>query len=162
MLPTDESSLWFMDFDLVTLEEPAVTEPKMLEIIGRFASDAAVQRELGSTHPIIRIVGESLEEIYQTLLNFFSVESRLAENGEDITDFFNNLVRLLDCEIRYTSFFRTRSSHFRFHRILASQIRLIRYLQFLYDKIQAQKERFDATFFDNMKEVYLYIQQKVQ
>lgn len=90
------------------------------------------------------------------------MESRLEENGEDITDFFNNLVQLLDCEIRYTSFFRTRSPHFRFYRILASQIRLIRYLQFLYDKIQAQKAKFDATFFDNMQEVYLYIQQKVQ
>ena len=50
-----------MDFDVVTLEAPNITEGKMLEVIGRFGGELAVEREGDSTHPIIHIIGESLE-----------------------------------------------------------------------------------------------------
>lgn len=59
-LPIDESYLWFMEFDVITLEDALITEAKMLEVIGRFDAEQAVVKEGSTQHPMIRIIGESL------------------------------------------------------------------------------------------------------
>lgn len=89
------------------------------------------------------------------------MEEKLTEDNT-IKKFFSSLVSLLRTDMAYSDLFFVKSETFIFYRTMACLLRGIKFYTYLYDKIKEYKSKMDENFFANMKEVYLYMLQRLR
>ena len=155
-------NLWFIELDSITLPIKVFNEEILLEVGEDFSSDKISNNleraDIDDNHMLV-YVGEGIKEIVKTLYNFFIVEEKLS-NHPLVKRFFSSLMSLLRTEMSYAELFVMRSEHFLYYRIMACLIRQSKFYKFLYYKIEEHKGDMDKAFFENMREVYLYMLQK--
>ena len=90
-------------------------------------AEFALPPEIGEVADWVNALSHAVKDIIQLLYNFFYVEEKLVEQ-EIVKMTFFQLCNVLKVENLYSKFFFIGSENFRINRILASMIRLNRFL----------------------------------
>lgn len=106
-------------------------------------------------------MAEAFTEISVLLYNFFYVEEKLTNNRE-VKKLFSKIYTVLRIENEYSKYFFTMSKNFRINRILAVCLRLNQFIEAIFKGIEDIRKSLDQTLLDNLNEVYLFMEQKIQ
>ena len=121
---------WYIEYDNQTFA--IMHKPKYEKYIFKAAdmfinAEFALPPEIGEVADWVNALSHAVKDIIQLLYNFFYVEEKLVEQ-EIVKMTFFQLYNVLKVENLYSKFFFIGSENFRINRILASMIRLNRFL----------------------------------